>query len=116
LLIKGDADLTAYWELFENTGVIGEFNVSGGVAAVPINRNRNSSNTSTLTITTSPTITAATAAALIATGAIGWASSGEELQGYLLKQNTKYLVRATSYSDNNEGSLSISWDERTLLE
>jgi len=116
LLIQGDADLTAYWELFEDTGNLAEFNVTGGVAATPINRDRNSSNTSTLTITTAPTINAATAAALIATESIGWASSGEELQGYILKQNKKYLARATSYVDNNEGSFSLTWYEYTALE
>jgi len=116
LLVQGDADLTAYWELFEDTGVLAEFNVTGGVAATPINRDRNSSNSSVLTVATAPTITAATAAALIATESIGWASSGEELQGYILKQNTKYLARATSYADNNEGSFSLTWYEYTALE
>jgi len=116
LLIQGDADLSAYWELFEDTGNLAQFNISGGVAATPINRNRNSADTSTVTATTAPTITAATTAALIATESIGWASSGETLQGYILKRNTKYLVRATSYNDNNEGSISLTWQEITALE
>jgi len=116
LTLYGEANLPAYWEFFEDTDVIGEFNVSGGSAITPVNRNRNSDITSTLTITTGPTITAATAAARIATESTGKAGGGVEGLGFILKKNTKYLARATSYQDNNEGSLRMKWHEHTDLE
>jgi len=116
IALYGEANLPAYWELFEDTGNAAEFNVSGGSTITPINRNRNSDITSTLTITTGPTITAATAAALIATEATGKAGGDGKSLGFVLKKNTKYLARATSYLDNNEGSFRMKWHEHTDLE
>lgn len=116
ITILGEANTPAYWELFEDTGNILEFNVSGGVAVTPKNRNRNSTDSSGLTITIGATVMVAAAAALIATEAIMKASAGGERQEFILEQNRKYLVRATSYQDNNEGSLTLTWYEHTDLE
>ncbi len=113
LVIYGDANAPAYWELFEDDGNASNFDVSGGSAATPTNRNRNSANTSGLTITTAPTITKAEAAVLISTEAIAKSSSAGTRHEWILAQNTEYLVRATSYVDNNEGSISLDWYEHT---
>jgi len=116
VVISGDANTPAYWELFEDTGEVAQFNVSGGVAYVPVNRNRNSDVASVLTITTGATVTAATTDALLAVDGIMKAADISSQYGFILKQNKKYLVRATTYTENNEGSLRLKWHEHTDLE
>jgi hypothetical protein len=105
-----------YFEVFEDTGVAAEFNVSGGTSQTPINLDRNSSNTSGLTITYGSTVTAATSAALIYTESIGGkkgAGSGATRLELILKQNTEYLARLSTHADNNEGSMELAWYEHT---
>ncbi|GAF84061.1 unnamed protein product, partial [marine sediment metagenome] len=113
MVISGECNTPAFWELFEDNGVAANFDVAGGVIVNSINRNRNSANASGLLVTTAPVITQATVAALIASEAIAKSSSGGERHEFMLRQNTQYLVRATSYADNNEGSLSLNWYEHT---
>lgn len=107
----GCANTPANLEIFEDTGVLAQFNVTGGTAFTPINKNRNSANVSTVTVTHTPTITAVTADALILGRHVG-KSGGHLSHGIVLKQNTKYLFRLVSLEDNNEGSLNLDWLER----
>ena len=113
LTITGEANTAAYWELFEDNGNTDNFNVTGGDSVTAMNRNRNSSKTSGLTITTGATVTQATSDVLIETEALGKSGGSGERHEFILKQNTKYLVRSTSYADNNEGSFTIDWYEHT---
>jgi hypothetical protein len=105
-----------YMEVFEDTGVAAEFDVSGGTAQTPINMNRNSSNTSGLTITYGATVTAATSAARLDAKVVGGKKSAGATAArheFILKQNTEYLFRVSTYADNNEGSLGLGWYEHT---
>lgn len=89
-------------------------------AITPFNRNRNSSNTSLLTICHTPSGTESAAAGLtqyfgatasggrVAVG--GGASSRAEI---ILKQNTAYLIRATSAADGNRMAIILDWYEHT---
>jgi len=113
--VYGEANLPAYWEFFEDTGNPAEFSVSGGVSITPVNRNRNSPISSVLTITIAPTVGVAATGALIATESTVKAGGSAERLGFILKQNTKYLARATSYQDNNEGSFRLKWHEHIAL-
>jgi hypothetical protein len=93
---------------------------ASGNAITPFNRNRNSSNTSGLTVCHTPsgsesagaTLTqyfgASTAGGRADTG--GGASSRAE---FILKQNTAYLLRATSRADGNAVSIILDWYEHT---
>jgi len=87
--------------------------VTGGSAVTPVNRDHESVNTSGATVTKGVTVTQATVDVLIESQAIARASSGGVRHEHKLARNTSYLVRATSYVDNNEGSLSIDWYEHT---
>jgi hypothetical protein len=105
-----------YVEVFEDNGTAAEFDVSGGTSQTPINMNRNSSNTSGLTITYGATVTAADAAARIDVRVIGGkkaAGATASRQEFIMKQNTEYLFRLSTYADNNEGSLGLEWYEHT---
>jgi len=113
IIILGEANTPAYWELFEDNGVAANFNISSGSSVTPKNRNRNSSKTSKLTIKSGVTVTQATTDVLIDVEAIAKSAGGGERHEWVLKANTEYLVRATSYTDNNEGSLTLDWYEHT---
>jgi len=52
---------------------------------------------------------------LIATESTVKAGGSVERFGFILRQNTKYLARATSYVDNNEGSFRLKWHEHLAL-
>ena len=108
LVISGEANVPAFWELFEDNGNAAHFDVAGGSAAVPLNRNRNSATVPLVTVTTGATVTQATADALIDTSAMGRAG-GSERNEFILKPSTEYLIRATSYVDNNEGSITLGF-------
>lgn len=110
MVVHGSANTAAILQVFEDTGVAAEFNVTGGSAIVPKNRNRNSSNVSVMTVTHTPTITKAEAAALLHSKYAAKAGVEESFY-FVLKQGTKYLFRFLSVADNNEGSLNLSWFE-----
>ena len=89
-------------------------------AITPFNRNRNSTKTSALTICHTPGGAEGAAAGL--TKYFGAASvSGKDSEGggansrseFILKQNTAYLLRATSRADNNAMSIELDWYEHT---
>lgn len=110
MVVHGSANTSAILQVFEDTGVAAEFNVTGGSAVVPKNRNRNSLTASVMTVTHTPTITKAEAAALLHSKYA--AKAGIEETFYMvLKQNTKYLFRFLTVADNNEGSINLSWFE-----
>lgn len=107
---------TCFFEAFEDKGVEAEFDVSGGDTIAPVITNRNKSRASVLAtaITVAPTITAADVAAR---GYSRWCGPGYSMplvnpsRWLILKQDTQYLFRLTSRSNNNEGTLIINWDE-----
>lgn len=108
--IHGSANTPAIIQIYEDTDVLAQFNVTGGTGITPANRNRNSSEVSVATVTHTPTITVAAAAALIHSKYAAKAGI-EESFTIILKQNTEYLFRFLSVGDNNEGSLNLSWCE-----
>lgn len=110
MVVHGSANTAAIIQIFEDTGVAAEFNVTAGSAIVPKNRNRNSSNASVITAAHTPTITKAEAAALLHSKYAAKAGVEETLY-IVLKQNTKYLFRFLTVDDNNEGSINLSWYE-----
>ena len=72
ILAHGEANTAALLQIYEDTGVAAEFNVTGGTAQRPINRDRNvRSNRSVVTLAHTPTITAAAASALIHVRSLG---------------------------------------------
>jgi hypothetical protein len=87
-------------------------------AITPWNRNRNSTNSSGLTICHTPGGAEAAAAGL--TEYVGAASVSGRVAGggeatsraeFVLKQNTAYLLRATSRADGNALSIILDWYE-----
>lgn len=66
-----------------------------GTAIVPINHNRNNSGAATITVLRDPTITVAGTA--IQTELLG--NNNPKTITYLLKKNTKYLLRVTATGD-----------------
>jgi len=114
MVIEIDAALAATAELWEATTKTD----ASGNRITPMNRNRNSAGTSGLTICHTPTGTESAGAAL--TQYIGATSLGgrvEEGGGassrheFILKQNTAYLIRATSRADGNALSIILDWYE-----
>jgi len=111
MYVHGSANTAAIIQVYEDTGVATEFDVTGGTSITPKNRNRNSSNVATAIATHTPSITKAEAVALLHSKYA--AKSGiEESFPVLLKQNTKYLFRFLSSANDNEGSLNLSWCEK----
>lgn len=111
IFVHGSANTPAIIQIFEDNGVALQFDVTGGTSITPGNRNRNSSNVSTAIVTHTPTITKAEPEALIHSKYA--AKSGvEESFEIKLKKNTSYLFRFLTVSDNNEGSLNLSWCEK----
>jgi len=93
---------------------------NSGNRITPMNRNRNSSNTSGLTICHTPGGSESGTANLTqylgaaATGGRSTASGQANSRGeFVLKQNTAYLIRATSRADNNSMSIILDWYEHT---
>lgn len=116
MVIEIDAAIAAtaeLWEATTKTDVVGN-------RLTPVNRNRNSSNTSALTICHTPAGSESAGATLtqyIGASAVGGrvaegggASSRHE---FILKQNTAYLLRATSRADGNALSIILDWYEHT---
>ncbi len=113
MVVGLEANTPCYWEMFEDDGNTDNFDVAGGSVVTPINRFRESTSTSGLTITAGATVTEAADSVRIDGSAVTKGSSGGERHEMVLARNTKYLVRATSYVDNNEGSLGLDWYEHT---
>lgn len=108
--IHGCSNTPAILQIYEDTGVAAQFNVTDGTTVTSINKNRNSSNVSTMTVTHTPTITKAEAEALIHTRYAGKAGAHTSFE-FVLKKNTAYLFRFLAIEDNNEGSLNLDWCE-----
>jgi len=113
LIASADCNNPCILEIYEDNGVALEFNVSGGSSVTPKNRNRNSATVSGMTVKSGVTVTAAAVAARITTRVISRAGTNVFRQEIVLKQNTMYLVRLYTYTDNNEGGLSLDWYEHT---
>jgi len=117
MVIEIDAALAATAELWE--GTTKTHNASNAIT--PFQRNRNSAGTSGLTICHTPSGTESAAAGL--TQYIGAAATGGRVSEgggassrheFILKQNTAYLIRATSRADGNALSIILDWYEHAF--
>ena len=85
-----------------------------------LNRNFNSDSTSGLTICHTPGGAQAGAATLVeyfgasaSGGRVAVGGAAESREEFILKQNTAYLIQATSRADGNALSIIMSWYEHT---
>jgi hypothetical protein len=108
--------LAGYIQLWMNTT---KTHVTGN-AIVPMNRDHNSSSASGLTLCHTPAGTESATAALAeyvgAAASGGRVAVGGEANSraeFILKQNTAYLIRATSRADGNALSIILDWYEHT---
>lgn len=86
---------------------------ANGTAADEINRDRNSVNVASMTMFQDPTVTVdGTLLQEFSLGATGGAKAGAtETRVWVLKQNTKYLVKLISGQASNEISTELFWVE-----
>lgn len=89
--------------------------ITGGTAVTPYNRNRNSENTPTTLVYHTPSVSDPGTALFTGTFGAGSRSGGEarEFDEWVLKRNTKYLLRMTSAATGNDLSWAINWYEHT---
>lgn len=112
--VKVNVGAQAILEIFEDDGDPNHFDVTNGSAFIPVNRNRTSTKASTAFVITGPTITQATADCLIYAETLGNLIGGEYSREheFIFKYGTSYLIRLSTFADNNEGSLVLNWYER----
>lgn len=87
---------------------------SGGTSQTYYNRERNSSNTGNLTVVLSPTVTTdGTELEVHRVGDVGVLTGGfaSSIAEWVLKKNTKYLVKVTSLQPSNNIDLAVNWYE-----
>lgn len=125
LFVTPDTTEWAHWKLVaQSTGEVvvavyeGTTTSANGTAITRWNRNRNSVNTSSTLVYHTPTVTAdGTKMVEKWIGSSGFReNSGGESRGdneFILKQNTKYLVRLTAVSDDIKGAIGGDWYEHT---
>ena len=123
LFVTPDSTIYAHWTLTaQTTGAAivqifeGTTASSNGTAVTRLNRNRNSTNTSTTLAFHTPTITAdGTKMSEKYLGSEGFKeSTGQGVRGdseFILKRNTKYLVRCTAISDDIKCAIGGDWYE-----
>ena len=111
LLVDAASAQQSFLEVFEDDGDITHFNVTGGVITIPWNRNRGSDRLTTCVVRTGLTVTAATADVRIFGRLVGGVVGGDYFinaqNEFILRANTSYLIRLTSFLDDNEGSVGI---------
>jgi len=108
LTVGGSCNDAGYIELFEDDGTATHFAITGGSDYTPKNRSRSSSVTSGLTTCkTGVTVGYATSDCLLSVNVLGWSGCVDNF-AMVLAPSTEYLIRATSYVENNEGSLQIN--------
>jgi len=103
-------------EIFEDDGDIGHFLVTAGTSYTPINHCRNCNKISCVKTWYDVTVTAASSNVRIYDEQIGGVFTGGQLtsiSNFVLRQDTQYLVRATTLADDNEGSLILVFHEHT---
>lgn len=127
LFVAPDTTTWAHWVLVaQTTGqcVIqvyeGTTTSDNGTSITPINRNRNSSNVATVAVYYAPTVTDdGTKIAERWLGGFGFKeASSSEYRGnkeFILKRNTKYLVRLTAINDSIKGVIGGDWYEHTNI-
>ena len=99
-----------YFEVYEGTTTSAD-----GTSLTRLNRSRDSTNTANMTMFHTPTIT--TDGTKIWDGFFGSAGTSEtggisrSNNEFILKQNTKYLIRYTSESNNNRFKGMVDWYE-----
>lgn len=100
--------LQAEWFLYEGSSF------TSGTTITAYNSNRNSTNTATLTATKNPNIgttgTMIDNVHLSARQGISGGGAGDRIQ-WILKNNTKYIVRLDSNGDGNAMTQKIAWYE-----
>jgi len=125
LFVTPDTTKWAHWTMTaQATGEVtvslyeGATTSSDGTAVTIWNRNRNSSNTPTVTVTHTPTVTSV--GTKMTEKWIGSEGFKEDISGehrgdseFILKQNTKYLVRLTAVSDGIKAAVGGDWYEHT---
>ena len=113
MIFKMDGTLITKWQLYEGGDRVGTTPQTLG------NSNRNSTKTATVTVHkgTSGGTTYGNQIHIYKSGTAtnkavqgGQTRNDDEL---ILKQNTKYILRVTSYSDGNLTNLHLSWYEHT---
>ena len=99
--------LATTWEIFESC------THNAGTAVVAYNKDRNSANTATLVVTHTASGGADGTVIDCGTFGDGKKSGGQERGGeeFILKQNTVYLLKATSHAANNRISIRARWYE-----
>ena len=111
------------WDISSNGMLTSEFyedaeGISGGSEVTPLNNNRNSSNTSSITLTSGVTATGdGTLISKSKWGGTGFkvvtGGAGARADELVLKQDTTYLRKFISGSDNNIISFKAMWYEHT---
>ena len=108
ITLVGSSNDAGYIELFEDDGNTDHFSISGGTSYTPKNRNRSSSTAHGLTTCKyGVTLTNCTADCLVSVSVLGWSGSTDDF-AMVLAPSTAYIIKATSYADNNEGSLQVN--------
>lgn len=108
MVIRASGALHTRFELYEDT------THTTNAAQTAYNNNRNSATAATVTVHTSNDDGAD--GTMIFEDEFGVDTGGGDSRGdqeWVLKQNTKYLVRIDSLTDNNVVSLVLSWYEHT---
>lgn len=108
----GDA---GYVEIFEDNGNAAQFDISGGTPFTPVNRNRYLRTASVMHMWTGVTVTQANVATRIFAKSMvnRWGGEVSHREELILDNNRQYLIRLSTYADNNEGSLNLNWYEHT---
>jgi len=86
---------------------------AAGSAVTEFNRNRNSANTAAVVVTTGPTITGDGTLIFTAQSGAGQRVGGDvrAQNEFILKQNTKYILRVTSAVATNVTNWLVDWYE-----
>jgi len=122
MFVTPDTTKHAHWSLTAQSSGAATVEVyeggtaTGGTAVTIWNRNRNSDNTAGVTVFHTPSITAD--GTKMATKWIGGSGFRTDVSGehrgdseFILKQNTKYIVRATANADGIEVAIGGDWYE-----
>lgn len=88
---------------------------NNGTGVTAYNHNRNSATNTGATLTHTPTITGDGTLLCVQHFGVGQRGGGETraVHEWVLKQNTKYLIRVTSEAADNDVTLMLDWYEHT---
>lgn len=107
LLVTVESSLEADYKLYETAVTTGD-----GTALTALNRNRNSATAATSVLTHTPTIAGGSEGTLLVSRHWLSGKGTDDSERWLLKQNTKYLIRVTnSTSSVNKTNIIVDWYE-----